>query len=70
MKGTLIYGINPFTDDYTTYSFSATYGLNRDEWQYMIDLNIDGVSYYFRAFTDGQINLAGDGKFDGWYEPL
>ncbi|MGE9943240.1 YARHG domain-containing protein [Bariatricus sp. SGI.161] len=54
---------------YTTYSFSTEYVLHQDVWQYLTNVTIDGVTYYFRTFTDGKISLEGDGEFSGWYEP-
>lgn len=52
------------------YSFSADYELHRDEYQYLLWLNIDGERYYFRYFEDGTICLEGDGSFSGWYAPV
>lgn len=58
-------------DAYFNYSISARYGEYREgEYAYLVYLNIGGVEYYLRYFTSGDINLAGDGEFDGWYEML
>lgn len=62
------YGSNPVQNRYCTYSFSSRYEYNKDAYQYMVFLTIDGVEYYFRYFTNGTISLEGDGEFYGWYE--
>ena len=69
-SGEFIYSVSSFAKKSCAYSFSATYGQNKDEWQYLVSVNIGGVEYYFRCFEDGQINLSGSGEFNGWYEPL
>lgn len=62
------YGSDPVQNKYCTYSFSSRYEYNKDAYQYMVFLTIDGVEYYFRYFTNGTISLEGDGEFYGWYE--
>lgn len=62
------YGSDPVQNKYCTYSFSSRYEYNKDAYQYMVFLTIDGVEYYFRYFTNGMISLEGDGEFYGWYE--
>ena len=62
------YGSDPLQNKYCTYSFSSRYEYNKDAYQYMVFLTIDGVEYYFRYFTNGTISLEGDGEFYGWYE--
>lgn len=58
-------------DAYFNYSISARYGEHREgEYAYLVYLNIGGVEYYLRYLTSGDINFAGDGEFDGWYEML
>lgn len=64
------YGSDPLSNKNCNYLFSAEYELHKDTWQYLVYVNIEDVEYYFRCFTDGKINLAGDGEFAGWYEPL
>ncbi len=68
------YGSDPALGDdanyYTTYTFWADYALHKDEWQYLVNVTIDGIDYYFRYFTNGKIDLAADGgEFSSWYEP-
>lgn len=64
------YGSDPVQNKYCTYSFSARYEYHKDAYQYLVYLTIDGVEYYFRYFTNGNISLDGYGEFSGWYEPL
>lgn len=55
-------------DDYFDYSITARYEVYRDnqkEWLTFITIN--GTEYYLRYFTNGNIDLSGDGEFDGWY---
>lgn len=62
------YGSDPLTNKYCTYEFSATYAYHKDVYQYLTYVTIEGVEYYFRYFTNGNISLDGDGEFSGWYE--
>lgn len=55
-------------DDYFDYSITARYEVYKDnqkEWLTFITIN--GTEYYLRYFTNGNIDLSGDGEFDGWY---
>lgn len=62
------YGSDPLTNKYCTYEFSAKYAYHKDVYQYLTYVTIEGVEYYFRYFTNGNISLDGDGEFSGWYE--
>lgn len=63
------YGTDPQIDRYCTYSVSARYEIYKDDiYEYMVYITIDGVEYYMRYFTDGSMDLTGDGEFQGWYE--
>ena len=64
------YGSDPVQNKYCTYSFSARYEYHKDAYQYLVYLTIDGVEYYFRYFTNGNITHDGYGEFSGWYQPL
>ena len=55
-------------DDYFDYSITARYEENKGEMSWLKYININGVEYYLRCFTDGSINLSGPGDFDGWYD--
>lgn len=67
-SGEFVYSISSFANNTCSYSFTSKYESNKDEMQYMVFVNINEVEYYFRYFTNGSINLMGDGEFDGWYE--
>ena len=55
-------------DDYFDYSITARYELYRDDQkEWLTYITINGVEYYLRCLTGGNIDLAGDGEFSGWY---
>lgn len=66
----VIYG-GEIEDRYTSYSISSRYEVYRDDQkEWLTFVTIDGVEYYLRCFTDGSMNLAGNGEFDGWYDMI
>ena len=52
------------TEDHT-----ARYDIYKDGvYAWLVFLNVEGVDYYIRYFTNDTICLAGDGELDGWYD--
>lgn len=58
-------------DEYLSYSISSRYEIYKDnQKEWLTFITIDEIEYCLRIFSNGTMDLAGEGPLDGWYEKV